>query len=276
MTSNLYKTHVATDLVSAVRFCLELRKTDFWSFRGQRDPAWSLGLHGHEDVEYLDVYLDEFCRRCREFAPPHYIEENNRWRWLFFAQHHRLKTRLLDWSKDPLVAIYFAVEDIISRPVKDSPPGAVWALHVPPQYFKQEDELKRPAEEKQWIMVNASPITSRLARQSGLFTFHPGPRGRTAIDSIDRRPGEQLVKITFKTRPNFAAEVRGQLGILNVHHGSLFPDPQGIAEFIGHEWPLIALEEYLRRTAPPNRGVKRAGGSRRGSEHRAQRAAARR
>lgn len=252
MAESHFETKTAKDFLSALKICLDLRDEGFWSFRGQRNRQWHLGLHGDDRLDHIDLYIDEFRRRCKEFPPPHYIDGREQWRWLFFAQHHRLKTRLLDWTKDPLVAIYFAVENILSGATPHSEPGAIWALQVHPQHFKREHELQALHQEKQWIMVNPSPVTARLARQSGLFTFHPGPDCRKPRETTKRRPAERLIKIQFApAKKGLADHIREHLGILNIHHASLFPDPQGIAEFVNHEWPTIALEEYLRLLRTP-------------------------
>lgn len=267
MMKKPFEQRTADDLLSALEICLKLRDEGFWSFRGQRDSGWHLGLHGDDRLDRIDMYIDEFRRRCKEFPPPHYIDERETWRWLFFAQHHRLKTRLLDWTKDPLVAIYFAVENILSRRANGSHPGVIWALHVHPRHFKREHELQAIHKEKQWIMINPPPVTARLARQSGLFTFHPGPDCRKPLDTTRRRPSERLIRIEFAPASRRLADsIREHLGILNIHHGSLFPDPEGIAEFVNHEWPFIALEEPLKLPtgAPTARRPKTA---KKGSHH---------
>jgi hypothetical protein len=38
---------------------------------------------------------------------------------------------------------------------------------------------------------------------------------------------------------NPAEEIRKQLGIMNCHHGSLFPDPEGVALFVNYQLPDI-------------------------------------
>ena len=261
-----YKTETFGSLSEVLSRCLKLRDEGFWSFRGQRKEEWNLGLHGYGTVRWLDEHVHQFKKRCMEIISSPHMHEKDSWRWLFFAQHYRLKTRLLDWTTNPLVAIYFAVENILSRGNDREDYGVVWALRVSKRYFRSPEQIRKtPAKVSDWLLVNPPPVTSRLARQSGKFTFHPG-NSPQPLDTIPRRGSgeEALIKMVLKGRggSNPAASIRKQLGILNVHHAALFPDPDGIAHFLNSEWREIADEEFLQlqaaaRRSPANQRLQR-------------------
>lgn len=230
---------------NAIEEFMNLRDQGFWSFRGQRKKEWNLGLHDlPTDSSKLEISMMQFKKRCMEFPKQDYIEEYDEWRWLFFAQHYRLKTRLLDWTSNPLVALYFAVENIFSKADDENDYGAVWAVTVPEKFFKSPDQIGKVSNVKEWIIVNPPPVTNRLARQSGKFSYHPPEEKEHNLELLVRRRGEELVKFEIDTTNgrNPTSEIRKQLEIMNVHHASLFPDPEGIAEFINHEWPIIGLK----------------------------------
>ncbi len=236
-----FEDKICSSFIEAVKLCLKLREEDLsWSFRGQRNKEWNLKPHVINPCD-LDRCLEQFKKRTMEVGHPRHVPEDNEWRWLYHARHHGLKTRLLDWTTNPLVAIYFAVENINSQYKDDSKCGAVWALKVNPDNFRDPEDPgceQKPADVKDWFMVNPLPVTPRLARQSGKFTYHPKLEG---LDLTRRRPKEELVKITFREKgKQTALDIRKQLGILNVHHAALFPDHDGIARFVDQEWVNIA------------------------------------
>jgi hypothetical protein len=238
-----YETVEITSLNNAIEEFMKLCDHGFWSFRGQRKEWWHLGIHHSFDNHVLKNNLSQFKKRCMEFPEQAHIGESDELRWLFFAQHHGLKTGLLDWTSNPLVALYFAVENIVSG-IDDKKDnhiyGAVWAVTVPGKYFKSPDQIKKVNSEKEWIFVNPPPVTERLARQSGKFSYHPEGT-RQNLDEIERRDEEKLVKfvIVKDKGENPTRSIRRHLGIMNIHHASLFPDADGVAECINRELPLI-------------------------------------
>jgi hypothetical protein len=274
-----YKEESFGDLNEILHYLLKLRLPDdkeknnvFWSFRGQRNHEWHLSIKHHsvgtpttdanDDTENdkYDKWFSQYKKRMLHSREHDYLSENgkNPWWWLFYAKHHYLQTRLLDWSSNPLVAIYFAVENIISHnslyPLKDKEiGGAVWALKVSDKHFRAAEDLitkhklypssGHTMDENEWFMINPEPVSQRIVLQSGKFTYHPG-KGLKGIDEMERRKGEkpsdneELIKIRID--PDYNDKIRKQLGIMNIHHASLFPSPTGIAHFVNSEWPDIA------------------------------------
>lgn len=84
-------------------------------FRGVGSAAYSLSpsLHRHAaitDTATLFAYEDRLLTRFKERSIPylqHRIEDE--WELLFLMQHYGMPTRLLDWTENPFIALFFAL-----------------------------------------------------------------------------------------------------------------------------------------------------------------------
>lgn len=241
---------------------LRLRSDNLeWMFRGQRLATWDLGLPpDRRDWKLLQENLNQFRRRHMGLLRPEWVTEGDDWAWLFYAQHHGLDTRLLDWSTNPLVAIYFAVEKVQSSHGEEPKPGAVWALHVHETMKQRGSRIlsfdggrthhgQPRSIKKAWRMIHPPPVEPRMARQSAKFTYHPagqeviwGERTHNLADGdcvkkftvSPSRRGDQCFELDDE-QDKPAQTFRRLLGIMNVHRASLFPDPDNLVAFLRNE-----------------------------------------
>ncbi|MFH1821301.1 MAG: FRG domain-containing protein [Methanobacteriota archaeon] len=202
-------------------------------FRGQpidRELLPKLGrLTPHGTFEKIEkLILADFKRGLlplSEFKP-----ENN-WDVLALAQHHGLPTRLLDWTYSALVALWFAVGEPPRDTNLKTQSGVVWILKSEVGDFKQEEDEDSPFDNGKTKIFRGSVVSRRISAQAGLFTVHRLNDGDkfVALDK-NRQFIDRLIKITIPYGK--FPEIRKLLGIMGVHHATIFPDLDGLCSYL--------------------------------------------
>jgi hypothetical protein len=199
-------------------------------YRGQEDSTWHLIpkiARPNVDETFVakeERLLHEFKRQGRSWLAPDIL--SNPWDLLALAQHHGLKTRLLDWSSNPLVALWFAFyreADVKSR--------SVWLLGI------SEDELADihnglPNEQSKTKAFKPNHITRRITAQAGWFTTHRyvDTKGKfVALDNNASYRGK-LVRLDFSN--DLRSQILLSLDKLGVNASSLFPDLEGLTNYL--------------------------------------------
>jgi hypothetical protein len=233
---------------------------DDWAFRGQRS--------GHLPL------VNSLCRRLRQFCPDTsqwpdrearalrifrrkahiYLGErgvlDDDLRCLAMMQHHGAPTRLLDFTKSPFVAAFFALEGADGY-------AAIYALDTPALWRATPDfdasltreliDPRRSDNFARYFAINRLPILwcgepadmdRRLVAQSGLFVV-PG-QIEMPLEEILRnyRGGEALLKKVVLPLA-LRADVMRALYRMNITFSTLFPDLDGLARSIGYELEVV-------------------------------------
>lgn len=194
----------------------------------------------------------------RRHAYEHFGRIASEWETLFLARHHGLPTRLLDWTYNPLVALYFAAfyenEDFLpaSRDrmgtAKLNVDGTVWAIQRRPDILELDvfNNSPAPLDVTGIRLVFPFNPTPRMTAQSGIFTIHGDP-WTDMIQQADERYAAKdldvakLIKWTVESRVK--TEIVLDLERLAINSRTLFPDVEGLARGL---WQTEIIRECFQ------------------------------
>ena len=202
-----------------------VRENESTVFRGVKSQGYKLipsigRLSTNKGTPFSENDEKTVLKLFKQKAYPYLkIEHSNNLELIALAQHHGLPTRLLDWTWNPLVAFYFAVETGWDNyDSSDRSMVYIWRK----DYKGELDPNFDPFDVKRVRLFLPNHVTARITAQSGLFSIHANPNNEFKSKNVS----------TIMITPDYHKELKKLLQKLGVHHGNLFPDVDGIAKYV--------------------------------------------
>jgi hypothetical protein len=233
-------------------------------FRGHREAKWTLQTSIEREFTLRSAgmvetgLLNHFLRLAPRFLESHLVPVDDAG-WLGLIQHYGGPTRLLDVTRSPYVALYFAFED------PGSQPRAVWAIDPGScrrgcaeifcrHGLNAPDALSRTAfQQAQLVAAVRRPHIAPMIPEFGVFQefsgvfpldpWKPDPRQSAqqgmflCVADIEKPFEENLSALGLEDEDvwklvlpgDLREEVLDRLATMNVTAATLFPDITGLA-----------------------------------------------
>lgn len=238
------------DLGSFLNVCKTFIQKDspYW-FRGNASEDWklepsALRYSSRDKISVVDDLIHEF-KRYSEFKLDKPPREDDTLKWMQLAQHYGLPTCLLDWTKNALIALYFACQ----RTPQDTKPslsqnGVVYMFNpldsnrllspdihrvLDPYRDKEiiEQFLKTKTTKRKSYFIAIEPILNspRIMLQQGVFTLH-AKKIKTGIWN------KVVSMIGFRIKERNKQSILEELNSIGLNEMAIYPEIEHVCNYL--------------------------------------------
>ena len=221
-------------------------------FRGQPDSDWTLKprllrdldetrTNWHAATKVEQSALDTFRAQAHLHLTPMVCQKAQRLDWWALMQHYGAPTRMLDWTRAPYVAAYFAVDSCYGKD------GAIWAVNADLLEDHQRERTEsddsndekafyRKSEEPPILRTAEATSTDRMIAQQGVFTYSTQllmdhVRPLIELEQLAKNPVRPVVrKVIIPNEMKY--EILRKLKRMNITAATLFPGLDGLGQSI--------------------------------------------
>ena len=267
------------------------RASSEWVYRGQRGGDWPLastlgrkfdGGSIPADKRQQLLFQFELSMRGRGYDLSAFNGDEAEIEKWAIGQHNGLLTPLLDWTRSPFIALFFAFNT--ADDVENNPSRAVYCVNM--------SALRNALGDQTLFRDPMGHNNSRLGNQAGLFTMVPDDDDNFASYIINTLQEEGVVSaepvtqtatvespdseesvVEYTVSDNLSDQLKqyiqkihipnfGRMGCLatlrkmNIHNGTLFPDAQGASLYCNDWLERILREEKAEREKAAERATR--------------------
>jgi hypothetical protein len=232
-----YKEYNVRSFNEYLDIILKIPANQFALYRGQpidKTLLPKIARYNISEVEKVErEMLADFQRRSHHLMDS---QPSTTWDWLALAQHHGMATRLLDWSENPLIALWFSMSTASEEWTEYS---VVWGFKVPSKDVVNASDSEDPFKSGGTKVFKPNHIVKRISAQFAWFTIH---KHNEEEKFIPFEKNNEYAHLLFKIviQKSCFVECRQRLHSFGINSAMMYPDIDGLAKHV--EWLFLGKD----------------------------------